>query len=75
MRNEKYTGSAGRVLRVKSGYNPNSSSVGSDIPTFLAAAAGGAAAAAIILNIIAAARDRIVSERRDEEKNEDDADA
>ena len=29
----------GRVLRLKSGYNPNSSSIGSDIPTFLAFAA------------------------------------
>lgn len=27
--------SKGRILRVKRGYNPNSSSVGSDIPTFL----------------------------------------
>ena len=25
----------GRILRIKRGYNPNSSSVGSDIPTFL----------------------------------------
>ncbi len=27
--------SRGRILRVKRGYNPNSSSIGSDIPTFL----------------------------------------
>ena len=27
--------SKGRILRIKRGYNPNSSSVGSDIPTFL----------------------------------------
>ncbi|UCG13392.1 MAG: hypothetical protein JSU72_02585 [Deltaproteobacteria bacterium] len=30
----------GRVLRVKTGYNPNSSSVGSEIPAFLALAVG-----------------------------------
>jgi hypothetical protein len=30
----------GRILRVKTGYNPNSSSVGSQIPAFLAFAAG-----------------------------------
>jgi hypothetical protein len=30
----------GRVLRVKSGYNPNSSSVGSSIPTFFFFAIG-----------------------------------
>lgn len=27
--------SKGRILRIKRGYNPNSSSVGSDIPLFL----------------------------------------
>lgn len=75
MCSEKQSERTGRVLRVKSGYNPNSSSVGSDIPTFLALAAGGGTAAVIILNIIAAARDRIAGERRDEETKEDDADA
>jgi hypothetical protein len=30
----------GRVLRVKCGYNPNSSSVGSQIPTFFFSAVG-----------------------------------
>ncbi len=33
----------GRILRVKTGYNPNSSSVGSLIPAFLAFATGAAA--------------------------------
>jgi len=32
--------SRGKVLRVKTGYNPNSSSVGSNIPTFFFFAAG-----------------------------------
>ena len=30
----------GKILRVKTGYNPNSSSIGSHIPTFFAMAAG-----------------------------------
>jgi len=40
----------GRVLRVKGGYNPNSSSVGSSIPTFLTLAAGTGALAVVVLN-------------------------
>jgi hypothetical protein len=31
---------AGKILRVKTGYNPNSSSVGSQIPAFLSFAVG-----------------------------------
>ena len=42
----------GRVLRVKTGYNPNSSSVGSLIPAFLAFAAGAGAAAVVAANIL-----------------------
>jgi hypothetical protein len=34
------SGLKGRVLRVKIGYNPNSSSVGSQIPTFFFSAVG-----------------------------------
>ena len=44
----------GRVLRVKTGYNPNSSSVGSQIPTFLALAAGAAAFTVIVLHTLGA---------------------
>jgi hypothetical protein len=63
---------SGRVLRVKSGYNPNSSSIGSDIPTFLAAAAAAGTATVIIINILAAARIRILDQQdnRDEEADE-----
>ncbi len=49
----------GRVLRVKTGYNPNSSSVGTDIPTFLAAAAGAGALATVALNLLSATASRI----------------
>jgi hypothetical protein len=45
----------GKILRVKTGYNPNSSSVGSQIPVFLfLAAASGVFAiiAAQMLNVI-----------------------
>lgn len=52
----------GRVLAVKSGYNPNSSSVGTAIPTFLAAAAGAGALATIVLTLLSTAAARI---RRD----------
>ncbi len=40
----------GRILRVKLGYNPNSSSVGSLIPTFLAFAAGATALTVLVAN-------------------------
>ena len=50
---------SGRVMRVKSGYNPNSSSVGTDIPTFLAAAAGAGALATVVLNLLSTAAARI----------------
>ena len=40
----------GRILRVKTGYNPNSSSVGSLIPTFLAFAAGASALTVLAMN-------------------------
>ena len=49
----------GRVLRVKTGYNPNSSSVGTDIPTFLAAAAGAAALTATALSLLSTTASRI----------------
>jgi len=40
----------GRILRVKTGYNPNSSSVGSLIPAFLAFAASAAALVVLAMN-------------------------
>ncbi len=42
----------GRILRVKTGYNPNSSSVGSHIPVFLAFAAGSGALTVVLLQVI-----------------------
>lgn len=42
----------GRILRVKTGYNPNSSSVGSHVPVFLAFATGSGALTVIILQIL-----------------------
>jgi hypothetical protein len=49
----------GRVLRVKTGYNPNSSSVGSQIPAFLAFAAGSGVFTVIALQILNAVRRQI----------------
>ena len=49
----------GRILRVKTGYNPNSSSVGSQIPAFLAFAAGSGAFSIIALQILNAVRKHI----------------
>jgi len=40
----------GRVLRVKTGYNPNSSSVGSLIPAFLVFAASAAVLTVLAMN-------------------------
>ncbi len=44
----------GRVLRVKDGYNPNSSSVGSAIPTFLALAAASGALTVALTHMLSA---------------------
>ncbi len=44
--------SKGKILRVKTGYNPNSSSVGSHIPAFLAFAAGAGAVSVIVMNLL-----------------------
>lgn len=41
----------GRVLRVKEGYNPNSSSVGSFVPLYLSLATGAGALAVLLLNV------------------------
>jgi len=42
----------GRILRVKTGYNPNSSSVGSLIPAFLALSAGAGAFSIFAMNCL-----------------------
>ena len=42
----------GRVLRVKQGYNPNSSSIGSSIPVFLALAGGAGAVVTLLLGLL-----------------------
>lgn len=47
---------AGKILRVKTGYNPNSSSVGSQIPAFLFSAVGTGIFAVIALQILNAIR-------------------
>ena len=44
--------SLGRVLRVKQGYNPNSSSIGSSIPLFLALAGGAGAVVTLLLGLL-----------------------
>ena len=49
----------GRILRVKTGYNPNSSSVGSQIPAFLAFAAGSGAFTIMGLHVFNAVDKRI----------------
>lgn len=48
--------SPGRVLRVQRGYNPNSSSVGSQIPLFLGAALGAGALTVVGVQLLAAFR-------------------
>jgi hypothetical protein len=42
----------GRVLRVKTGYNPNSSSVGSQIPTFFFFAVASGVCTVIALQVL-----------------------
>ena len=42
---------AGRVLRVKDGYNPNSSSIGTAIPSYLVFAAASGAVTLLLLNL------------------------
>lgn len=64
----------GRVLRVKTGYNPNSSSVGTDIPTFLAAAAGASALATLVLTLLSTAADRIRRDAPEPEPEREDPD-
>lgn len=44
----------GRILRIKAGYNPNSSSVGSLIPKFLFLALGTGALTITVLGLVSA---------------------
>lgn len=44
----------GRILRIKQGYNPNSSSVGSQIPVFIGLAMATGAAGVFLMNLISA---------------------
>ena len=53
----------GQILRVKTGYNPNSSSVGSLIPTFLAFATGAAALTVLAMNSLNAV-DKHIREKK-----------
>ena len=54
----------GRILRVKTGYNPNSSSVGSLIPTFLALAAGASALTVLAMNSFSAINKHIREKKK-----------
>jgi len=65
----------GRVLRLKTGYNPNSSSVGTDIPTFLAIAASAGAATTIALHLLDVARERILRQATTPENADAEAEA
>ena len=56
----------GKILRLKSGYNPNSSSVGSHIPAFLFFAIGSGVFSVIISQMIAAASQVIRKNKADE---------
>ena len=50
----------GRVLRLKTGYNPNSSSVGSHIPLFLFLASGASVLTVAVMHALSAAREKIL---------------
>ncbi len=52
----------GRILRVKQGSTPNSSSIGSSVPAFLALAVGSGAATVFLLNLLDTTRELL---RRD----------
>ena len=60
----------GRILKVKTGYNPNSSSVGSNVPEFLFFALGSGFLVAFALNLRDAVSKRVCSAPPDEESVE-----
>ncbi len=74
-RQTKSQAAEGKVLRVKEGYNPNSSSVGSAIPLYLGFAAGAGALTVLILNLQSAVGDMLRARKRaaDEAVAEQDA--
>lgn len=59
----------GKILKVKIGYNPNSSSVGSAIPAYIVTTAAVGAVSVLISNIIASARKNIKKKMKLENKN------
>ena len=60
----------GKILRIKTGYNPNSSSIGSHIPTFLAMASGLGFMTIVIMNQIKKIN-KHVQDRKDELSTKD----
>jgi hypothetical protein len=60
----------GRILKVKEGYNPNSSSIGSGILPFLAAAAGAGVFTIVLANTLEAAK-TIIKKNKDHLKPPD----
>ena len=58
----------GKILRVKTGFNPNSSSVGSQIPIFFAFALGSGALTVLVLNLINQ-YDRLLRSRKEKSDN------
>lgn len=65
---EQRIAEAGKILRVKTGYNPNSSSVGSQIPAFLFSAAGAGIFAIIALQTL-----NMIKSHIDKKKDSDEA--
>jgi len=64
----------GKLIRIKTGFNPNSSSVGSEIPAFFAFALGSGALTVMVLNLINQ-YDRLLRSRRGKKKNAADSDS
>ena len=62
---QKTIQTTGQVLKVKEGYNPNSSSMGSTIPIFLACLSGAGAAVVIGLHTLEAMRERMLAKKED----------
>lgn len=62
----------GKLLRIKIGFNPNSSSVGSQIPMFYAFALGSGALTVLVLNLINH-YDRLLGSRWGKSKNDRDS--
>jgi len=68
MNNKNNKSKKGNILRVKQGYNPNSSSIGSSIPKYLTFAISSGALTVLILNINKWADKHIRSKNKDKEK-------